>query len=503
MRFMHEKVQWISSFFWPFLKKSVVRFRFGFLLLAAALFLCLRINPPEEAPAKIVFFIGRFHPLLIHFPVVLVVLAFIFEVLRRLRLWNISMATVLFILLAALAAALVSVTMGLMLYATGEYTGDIVHRHLLGAVVFTAALCICIFLLLSFHQSGSRLLYASFVSSLLFANLILAYTSHQGGSLTHGAEYLTEYMPTFGTEETWTSKPAEQMLVFDDVILPILDRKCLTCHNENKAKGDLIMTSYKDLLKGGKGERPALKPGSIEESEIHRRVTLPVKDDDRMPPEGKAGMTEEEIALLAWWIRKGGTPDMKVLQAEADTAIAPLMKNMVAEIESRQRAREMKEKNLQKLIQTVSKDNYVLAPDPYDDQGITLSMSFPASSFTDTDLLNIEPVFDRITKASFIGSDITDDALYHIASMSSLQELYLQQTKIKGTGLLHLSKLKNLVLLDLSKSEVTDAQILNVLHLPALKDVFIYETKISPEILKALKENRPAMEIHQERGKLF
>jgi uncharacterized membrane protein len=500
---MRDGVQWISNSLWPFLKKSVVRFRFVFLLLAAAIFLCLRIHPPEEAPAKIVFFIGRFHPLLIHFPVVLAVLALIFEVLRRLKVWSISMATVLFILLAGLGAALVSVAMGLMLYATGEYTGDLVHRHLLGAVVFTSALCVCIFLQLSFYRSGSGIVYASFVSFLVFANLTLAYTSHQGGSLTHGSEYLTEYMPTFGPEVAWTAKPPEQMLVFDDVILPILDRKCLTCHNENKAKGDLIMTSYKDLLKGGKGERPALKPGSVEESEIHRRAILPIKDEDRMPPEGKIGLTEEEIALLAWWIQKGGTPEMKVLQAEADTVIAPVMKNMVAEIESRQRTRQMREQNLQKLIQTVSKDNYVLAPDPYDDQGITLTMSFPASSFTDNDLLNIEPVFDRITKASFIGSDISDDALYHIANMSSLQELYLQQTKIKGTGLLHLSKLKNLVLLDLSKSEVTDAQLLNILHLPALKDVYIYETTISPEVLKALKDNRPAMQIHRERGKLF
>jgi hypothetical protein len=500
---MRDRVKRISSFFWPFLKKSVVRFRFVFLLFGAAVFLCLGVHPAEEAPARIVFFIGRFHPLLIHFPVVLIVLALLFEVLRRLRVWRISLATIFFILVVGLAGSLVSVTMGLMLYVTGEYTGEIVHHHLVGAVTFTSALCLCIFLLLSFYRSGSAIFYASFVSSLVLANLLLAYTSHQGGSLTHGSEYLTEYMPTFEPEVPWKAKPPEQMLVFDDVILPILDRKCLTCHNVNKAKGDLIMTSYKDLLKGGKGERPALKPGSVEESEIHRRVVLPLKDEDRMPPEGKAGMTEEEVALLAWWIKNGGTPEMKVLQATADTVISPVMKNVVAEIENRQRTKQMREKNLQKLIQTVSKDNYVLAPDPYDDQGITLSMSFPASSFGDSDLLNIEPVFDRITKASFIGSGISDDALYHIASMSSLQELYLQQTKINGAGLLHLSKLKNLVLLDLSKSEVTDAQFLNILHLPALKDVFIYETSISPEILKALKENRPTMQIHRERGKLF
>jgi hypothetical protein len=276
----------------------------------------------------------------------------------------------------------------------------------------------------------------------------------------------------------------------------------MSCHNENKAKGDFIMTSLKDMLKGGKSDRPSLVPGSSLESDVYRRVMLPVKDDDRMPPEGKPAMTGDEIALLKWWIDKGATAELKV-QTASDSIIEPVLQSYLADLHTRQQATYMRKQSTEKLIQTVARDNYVLGIDPYNEQGITISMVFPPAVFGDGDLLNVEPVFDRITKASFIGSDITDDGLYHIGRMSSLQQLYLQQTKVTGTGLLHLAKLKELDLLDLSKSRINNAQLLNILHLTSLKDVYINEADISADILKALKENKPALNIHLERGKMF
>ena len=37
----------------------------------------------------------------------------------------------------------------------------------------------------------------------------------------------------------------------DAVVMPILDNKCVKCHNQNKSKGDLIMNSKEAILKGG------------------------------------------------------------------------------------------------------------------------------------------------------------------------------------------------------------------------------------------------------------
>jgi hypothetical protein len=44
----------------------------------------------------------------------------------------------------------------------------------------------------------------------------------------------------------------EDAIVFNDLVKPILQTKCMSCHNNKKAKGDLIMETEELLLKGGK-----------------------------------------------------------------------------------------------------------------------------------------------------------------------------------------------------------------------------------------------------------
>ena len=130
-------------------------------------------------------------------------------------------------------------------------------------------------------------------------------------------------------------------------------------------------------------------------------------------------------------------------------------------------------------------------------------MSFPPSAFEDNDLPALQPLFSSITKASFIASNISDDALYHIGQMTNLQELYLQQTQIKGAGLVHLSTLQNLKLLDLSSTAINDGQMLHILQFPALEDVYVNETSVSKEVIEAIHQYKPELKIHMERGKLF
>ncbi len=485
--------------------KRALQFRFVFLLVAVAVLFLPFLQPAEETAPGMVYFLGRFHPLLIHFPVVLVLLALLLELIRRFGLWAVASLTIVFLLASALAASVVSLGLGFMLYYTGEYGGNTIQQHLWGGVSMTASLSIALYFFLSYHYLASKAVYALYLFFLFFANLSLVYTSHQGGSLTHGSEYLTEYMPRFTeAEEAWTPKPLEEMLVYEDMIVPFLDRKCMSCHNENKSKGNLVMTSYEALLKGGKSEHPTLAPGSTAESDMYRRVMLPADDDDHMPPEGKTPLTQDEIALLTWWIEKGADSALKVQEAMQDESIQPLMADYRAELEMQQRARFLQKQSLERLIQTVSTGHrYVLQVDPYEGETITLSMPFPPASFEDEDLLSAQPLFPKISKASFIGSNITDDALYHIGQMTALSELYLQQTKIKGEGLVHLSNLPHLKVLDLSKTNITDGQLLHVLHLPALEELYLNGTNISPAVVEALQQNQPDLNIFLERGKLF
>jgi uncharacterized membrane protein len=483
----------------------IIKYKYIFLVIAAVAMLLPFIDPSDEPVPELIIFFGRFHPLVVHFPVVLVLLLLLFELGHFLKITNISFPVRGFVLGLSFLSCLGSLGLGFFLYRTGEYSGDTMQQHLWGAVLLTMFISVSIFLFLLYRLTFSKKIFYVYLSSIIAANIILIYTSHQGGSLTHGEEYLTEYMPkVFEAKIDWKPKPTEEMLVYDDLIMPFLDKKCMSCHNENKSKGNFIMTSMEYLLKGGKSGNPSLVAGSSSKSEIFRRVTLPLSDDEVMPPEGKTPLTQDEIKILEWWIENGADPELKVEQAFRDQSIEPTVKIYKAELENTQKTSFFNKVNTEKLIQSIeSKNKFVLQVDSQDQKKINLSMPFPPASFGDNQLAELKIIYPHLNKASFIGSDITDDAFYHLAQMTSLKELFLQQTQIKGAGLIHLSKLKQLKLLDLSQTDLTDGNLLHVLQISSLEDLFLYETKTSKEVIEAIKENKPALTIHLVRGKMF
>ena len=90
---------------------------------------------------------------------------------------------------------------------------------------------------------------------------MIGLTGHYGGMVTHGEEFLA--LPTEGPDD----KIPENPIIYKDVVFRILDDKCVSCHNPNKQKGELVMTSFDGLLQGGENG-PIWVAGSPEESEI-------------------------------------------------------------------------------------------------------------------------------------------------------------------------------------------------------------------------------------------
>lgn len=123
--------------------------------------------------------------------------------------------------------------------------------------------------------------------------------------------------------------PAGDKLVFQHVILPILESKCNKCHNEEKSKGDLRMDTYEMAVKGGENGANFV-PGKPAESLSIQRIDLPADDDEHMPPDGKDQLTAEETTLLRWWIQQGASNTQKVAEAqfpaEAQAAVDAVLK---------------------------------------------------------------------------------------------------------------------------------------------------------------------------------
>jgi len=96
----------------------------------------------------------------------------------------------------------------------------------------------------------------------------------------------------------------DRPISFQQQILPILERRCHVCHQSTNAGGQLDLTSYSQLRKGGKGG-PVLVPSKPEDSLLVKMIR---GEPPRMPMSG-GPLTEDEIRLIRSWISHGAPDD--------------------------------------------------------------------------------------------------------------------------------------------------------------------------------------------------
>jgi hypothetical protein len=130
-----------------------------------------------------------------------------------------------------------------------------------------------------------------------------------------------------------TTRPVsgEAGSLYAQVVQPILQRRCISCHGPEKQKGELRLDSLAGVRRGGQAGL-ALVPGNASESLMIRRLLLPPEDEDHMPPEGKPQPTQAEVGLLQWWINAGASEDGTLASIKPDADIL----RMIEEVRARQ-----------------------------------------------------------------------------------------------------------------------------------------------------------------------
>jgi hypothetical protein len=95
-------------------------------------------------------------------------------------------------------------------------------------------------------------------------------------------------------------------VTYKDHVQPILRKHCLNCHNPDKAKSDLDVSTYQALMAGGaSGE--AVKAGNPGQSLLYRVTAHEIEPN--MPPKGK--IPDADLAVIKKWI-EGGAPETAV-----------------------------------------------------------------------------------------------------------------------------------------------------------------------------------------------
>lgn len=464
-------------------------------------------------------FIGRFHPLVVHLPIGLVILAVLFEAMALLRPFRHLRGAMLMILLLASLSASFAVVHGSFLASGGGDYSDTLRQHLWSGTALAVLVLLLLPLRVMAFAVGKWLWPAVYALGLVAALGLLFFASHLGGNLIHGQDYLVKYMPAdmrqslagwpkplrvfIGLDAQPAADPGDPTL-FTALISPAFEARCVSCHGETKAKGGLRMHTLAQLMKGGESGA-AITPGNLKESEAYARVILPADDVDFMPPDGKPALTKDQVETLKWWIESGlpgDTPASKitnppaVVKQQLDAFLANQAKAAAAAGEVAMPAPDPAaefaalEKSLAAINATWSGKLIPVSRDIAD--GIALGTAGVGVSFDDTALGKIQPVASRLRDVDLSRTGVTDAGLAPLATATGLRKLRLDHTKVSAAGLAGLAPLANLESLNLFGCQaIDDTAVEPLAAMKSLRKLYLGETKMTAAAITRLRASLP------------
>ena len=457
-------------------------------------------------------FIGRFHPLLVHLPIGFLLIAALLEIGRRTKKVQVSSSAIAFILLWSAIGATLACVAGYMLSLGGGYDAVLLDRHMwqgIGVAVF--AWVAWLFSINKFKEK-IRLNSAFYTSAFGLAVVLTMTAGHDGGSLTHGEGYLTQYLPEplrtlagmppaeSADEEIKPISNIEQAVVYQDIVQPIMKMHCVQCHNGSKSKGDLRLDQL-DLIKKGGESGPALTAGNSAASDLIKRCLLPENDDKHMPPKGKPQLTNEQIALLSWWIEQGASADKKVADLPKSEAVKPALASLssgspakkeesVASPVLSMEVEPADEKHLNEL----RKAGLLVNPVSQDRNLLEVS-AVNAKTFSDRQIGLLTELSGQIVSLKLGGTQITDASLKEIAKLKYLAKLHLERTAVTDAGLAALKPLEYLQYLNLIGTKVTDNGLKNVVAMKPIRSVYVWNSNVTDSTARHLEKSNPRVAI--------
>lgn len=452
--------------------------------------------------------LGHFHPVVLHLPIGIFILILLQEIVDSLKGRRPEPGvglTLGFGVLSSIAAVIA----GYLLWRHGDGSyGDMGERHLWGGVVFTCGVIATAVLKV---WVGALQWSALAYKIPLFASVgIMGFTSHDGGTMTHGKGFLTKYAPEpikklFGEEVEEQSDeilPGEVPLVYADLIQPIFERRCVACHKEGKAKGRLRMDTYDLLLAGGK-EGPAVVLGNSEESNIVVRMLLPLDDEEHMPPEGKPQPEADELKVIRWWIDSGAdnqTPLTEVkMSPEIEGIVSELIKlPAVSEVDpmAEPEGHGKPDKKLQEQVsQLAASFPGSVTFESQKSAGVILSAVAMRAKMGDTEFAEFAPLLPHLVSADLTATSVTDSSVKQLKDAANLRRLRLAQTAITDAGLDAITALSELESLNLYGTAITDEGLAKLATLPKLKKLYLWQTKVTTEGVAKFQQQLPDCEV--------
>ncbi|NQX39753.1 Uncharacterized membrane protein [Pedobacter steynii] len=434
--------------------------------------------------------IGRFHPILVHLPIGILLLGCLFQLISRYPKFSGLKPAIPLTYLFGFLGAVCSCISGYLLSQSGDYDAGLVDVHQwLG--IGTAAFSLVSYVMI---QKAARELFLNVTAAGLL--MLITLTGHYGGSLTHGSDYLTSAL-TDGPEKGASPIPpvanVQQAMVYTHMVQPLLKNRCYSCHGAEKQKGKLRLDSKEFMLKGGE-EGKALIPGSPEESALIKRLLLPISNEDHMPPKEKPQLSAQELALLEWWIKEGADLNKKVQDLKQTEKIKPVL------LSFQTGAKKEADKVLEVPVKEVGKADAKVIADlkaagvvviPVISNSNYLSVSFVTAKPSANTLTLLKSLNEQLIWLNLANTDLGDKGMEIIAGLKNLVRINLTKTQVTDQGLVKLKSINTLQYLNLTGTKITGKGLLTLKGLKEIQQIYLYQSAVNKTEEQVLKKEFP------------
>lgn len=423
------------------------------------------------------------HPLILHFPIVLLLLYAVYALFfqRAQKSTEAATASPDWLLLVGAFTAALAALMGLFLSQEEGYDTNSIAWHKYGGAVVS-------FLAIGWYFGRSWLNSKPVprVAAALLMAASLLITGHAGADITHGEGFL---LAPIQTESEKPSVALTDAKLYEDIVAPIIESRCLQCHSAQKQKGDLRMDTREWLLKGGKS-------GKLWDHEnagsgiLLERIWLPLEAKKHMPPKGKAQLSESEKEILQRWIAAGAPFDKKLTELAVSDSLYQLAVGQLggSEVESNYDF----ESASSSTIQALNTENRVVSEIAMESPALQ-GQFFNSSQFQSAQLQELKKVAEQLVSLDLARMPLSAKDIETIGGFPNLEKLNLSFTPVEGSWLQPLTKLKKLRSLSLSGTLVKPADFKTWQGLGSLQQLYVWQTPGNSSDWKTIQQAHPQL----------
>jgi mono/diheme cytochrome c family protein len=283
------------------------------------------------------------------------------------------------------------------------------------------------------------------------------------------------------------STVAAEAIDFTKQIEPIFTAHCVKCHGAAKAQGKLRLDGIAGIEEKLKAKPTLLVAGKPDESLLYQRLVLPADNPKRMP-KGADPLKQDEIDLVAEWIKQGAALKATVATAATEAA-KPTENDAAKEKPALPEVAPAPQEAIDNLIEAGARVTPLFAGSNL----LEISFAGRSEPAGDAEVALLSAVAEQVHSLNLADAKLSSAGLAPLSAMPHLAWLHLERATIDDAALAHLSELQQLEYLNLYGTPIGDAGLKHLSKLPRLVKLYLWQTKVSYDAATSLEQATPGL----------